>query len=48
MFGLGVGNTAKGITAPNHSPHFDIDEDCLLVGLESLLAIRRRAAEYGG
>ena len=46
MFSLAAGNTEKGITAPNHSPYFDIDEDCLLVGLESMLSIYRKATNY--
>jgi amidohydrolase len=45
IFGLGVGNADKGITAPPHSPRFDIDEDCLLVGLESMLSIYQKAIE---
>jgi amidohydrolase len=44
MFGLAAGNAEKGIAAPNHSPYFDIDEDCLLVGLESMLSIYRKAS----
>lgn len=43
IFGLGSGNIERGITAPHHSPLFDIDEDCLLIGLESMLEIYRRA-----
>ncbi|HHZ19953.1 MAG TPA: amidohydrolase [Firmicutes bacterium] len=30
---LGCGNKAKGITAPGHSPFFQIDEDCLKIGV---------------
>jgi amidohydrolase len=42
MFGLGVGNPARGITAPNHSAHFDIDEAALPVGVAVFAeAIRR-------
>lgn len=33
-FLLGVGNEAWGITEPNHSPRWDLDERALLVGLE--------------
>lgn len=31
---LGVGNRAKGITAPWHTPDFDIDEESLVVGVK--------------
>lgn len=31
---LGSGNKAKGITAESHTPEFDIDEDCLVVGVK--------------
>ena len=33
---LGSGNKAKGITALAHTPQFDIDEDCLVVGVEAI------------
>jgi amidohydrolase len=33
---LGSGNKAKGITAESHTPEFDIDEDCLVVGVKVL------------
>jgi amidohydrolase len=36
---LGSGNQAKGITAEAHTPQFDIDEDCLVVGVKSVAAI---------
>lgn len=36
---LHTNNAEKGITAPNHSPHFDVDESLLLRGVLSLLAI---------
>ena len=42
-FLVGVGNAAKGITAPHHSAHFDMDEDGLLVGAEVLT---RAALDY--
>ncbi len=29
---LGCGNTVKGIVAPIHNEHFDIDEDCIAYG----------------
>ncbi len=31
---LGVGNTAKGITAGWHTPNFDVDEESLVVGVK--------------
>jgi metal-dependent amidase/aminoacylase/carboxypeptidase family protein len=31
---LGSGNKAKGIIAEGHTPEFDIDEDCLVVGVK--------------
>jgi amidohydrolase len=34
FFHLGCGNKAKGLTAPNHNNAFDIDEDCLRIGVE--------------
>ena len=33
FFHLGCGNSAKGITSPLHTEHFDIDEECLKVGV---------------
>jgi amidohydrolase len=33
---LGSGNKAKGIIAEAHTPDFDIDEDCLVVGVKSM------------
>ncbi len=35
-FLVGAGNPARGITAPHHSAHFDIDEGCLPIGAEVL------------
>lgn len=34
FFHLGCGSKAKGITASNHNSSFDIDEDCLPIGVE--------------
>jgi amidohydrolase len=31
---LGVGNRAKGITAPWHTPEYDVDEESLVVGVK--------------
>ena len=36
FFRLGSGNKAKGITAEAHTPEFDIDEDCLVVGVKAM------------
>lgn len=33
FYRLGTGNPARGITAPVHNHHFDIDEDALVVGM---------------
>jgi amidohydrolase len=34
LYRLGSGNKAKGITADIHTPNFDIDEECLTVGVK--------------
>jgi amidohydrolase len=31
---LGSGNKARGITAESHTPEFDIDEECLVIGVK--------------
>jgi amidohydrolase len=36
---LGAGNEARGITAPHHSPDFDIDEAALPIGVELLVRL---------
>ena len=36
---IGAGNIARGITAPHHSPQFDIDESALPIGTELLVRI---------
>jgi amidohydrolase len=36
---VGAGNAARGITAPHHSPEFDIDESALPIGAELLARI---------
>lgn len=35
-FLVGAGNVARGITAPHHNAHFDIDEGALTIGTEIL------------
>jgi amidohydrolase len=42
-FFLGAANAEKGITAPHHSPRFDIDEACLPIGVETMA---RAALEF--
>ena len=42
-FLVGAGNAVKGITAPHHSPRFEIDEDALPIGVE---VMSRAALEY--
>ena len=39
FFRLGSGNRAKGITASAHTPEFDIDEDCLVVGVKAMCGV---------
>lgn len=39
LFRLGSGNKAKGITADIHTPNFDIDEECLSVGVKTASAV---------
>lgn len=39
MFNIGIGNPARGITAPIHNSHFDIDEDCLPLGAAFLASV---------
>ncbi len=36
---LGVGNKAKGITAPWHTAEFDVDEDALVVGVKVMSSV---------
>ncbi len=36
---IGAGNVSRGITAPHHSPSFDIDESALPIGTELLVRI---------
>lgn len=42
MFLLGVANPGRGITAPNHSPGFDLDEDALPAGVAVFAETIRR------
>jgi amidohydrolase len=36
LFRLGCGNEREGITAQIHSPDFDLDENCLVVGVKAM------------
>ncbi len=38
-FRLGSGNKAKGIIADAHTPEFDIDEECLVVGTKGMAVL---------
>jgi len=42
LFRLGTGNRDKGITSHLHSPTFDVDEDCLMVGARLMSWIAAR------
>ncbi|MGE5333951.1 MAG: M20 metallopeptidase family protein [Nitrososphaerota archaeon] len=42
-FFLGAANAERGVTAPHHSPRFDIDEACLPIGVETMA---RAALEF--
>ena len=47
MYRLGVANAARGITAPHHSSHFDIDESSLPVGVAVFAESIRRLLTSG-
>jgi amidohydrolase len=36
FFFIGSANTARGLNAPHHNPHFDIDEDVMPLGVATL------------
>jgi amidohydrolase len=42
FFFIGSANAAKGLNAPHHNPHFDIDEDVLPLGVAVLAEAARR------
>ena len=46
-FSVGTANEARGLTAGNHQPRFDIDEDALPVGVEMLVGVVKRYFERG-
>jgi amidohydrolase len=39
LFRLGCGNERRGITAQIHTPEFDLDENCLVVGVRTMAAV---------
>lgn len=39
FFRLGSGNQARGITAETHTPEFDIDEECLVIGVKAMATV---------
>lgn len=39
MFFLGAANAEKGITARNHFPDYDVDEEAVLVGVEAMASV---------
>ncbi len=39
---IGSRNTQKGLTHMHHHPRFEVDEDCIRIGAEVLLAMTRR------
>ena len=38
-FMLGVRNESRGITEMLHTPHFDVDEACLSVGVQAMSSL---------
>jgi amidohydrolase len=36
FYWLGVANPEKGITGIPHTPDFDVDEDCIMVGVNAM------------
>jgi amidohydrolase len=47
FFFLGARNEARGLTAPHHNPHFDIDEACLPQGVAILCEAAVQALAEG-
>lgn len=47
FYNLGCGNPAKGIVSPIHSSTFDIDEDCLPIGVALQTALALRIIDQG-
>jgi len=47
FYHLGCGNQSKGINAPLHASNFNIDEDCLPVGVAMQVAATLRLLENG-
>jgi amidohydrolase len=47
FFFIGARNDERGLNAPHHNPHFDIDEDCLPLGAAILCDAAVRCLEHG-
>lgn len=47
FFRLGTGNPSKGITAPVHTPDFDIDEEALKIGVGLMAYMAVRESHHG-
>jgi amidohydrolase len=47
FYNLGCGNPGKGIVSPIHSSTFDIDEDCLPIGVALQAALALRIIDQG-
>jgi amidohydrolase len=45
---LGSGNPEKGITAEAHTPDFDVDEECLVVGVKVMANVLVDFLEQNG
>ncbi len=39
FYRLGGGNEEKGYTWPGHNPHFSVDEDAIVLGVESMVTL---------
>lgn len=48
LFRLGSGNKARGITSQQHTATFDIDEECMVVGVKSMANLIWDYLESGG
>ncbi|MCC7495357.1 MAG: amidohydrolase [Fimbriimonadaceae bacterium] len=47
-FTVGIQNEAKGTGRPHHHPRFDLDEDALGIGIETLVRVAERALQQTG
>jgi amidohydrolase len=48
LFRLGSGNKKMGIIANQHDPHFDIDEECMVVGVKAMANLLFEYLENNG